>query len=65
MVITRIWHLGLWGSADSSITGRLGSWPDGVDFENFGKYGAYIDVPLADFNELGFLLLDESKRRCG
>lgn len=51
----------LWGSADSSITGRLGSWPDGVDFENFGKYGAYIDVPLADFNELGFLLLDESK----
>jgi len=51
----------VWGSADSSITGRLGSWPDGVDFENFGKYGAYIDVPLADFNELGFLLLDESK----
>lgn len=51
----------LWGSADSSITSRLGSWPDGVDFENFGKYGAYIDVPLADFNEIGFLLLDESK----
>ena len=42
----------LWGSADSSITSRLGSWPDGVNFENFGKYGAYIDVPLADFNGL-------------
>ncbi|WP_286783194.1 pullulanase [Streptococcus sp. UBA4344] len=51
----------LWGSADGSITSRMGAWPDGVDFENFGKYGAYIDVPLADFNELGFLLLDESK----
>ena len=29
--------------------------------KTLAKYGAYIDVPLADFNELGFLLLDESK----
>lgn len=53
--------LWLWGSADSSITSQLGDWPNGIDFENQGKYGVYIDVPLADFNDLGFLLLDESK----
>ncbi|WP_161980961.1 pullulanase [Streptococcus sp. S784/96/1] len=53
--------LWLWGSAESSITNKLGTWPNGVDFENKGKYGVYIDVPLANFDELGFLLLDESK----
>lgn len=53
--------LWLWGSVDSSVTDRLGSWPDGIDFENLGKYGVYMDIALSDFNELGFLLLDESK----
>ncbi|SDB32245.1 pullulanase, extracellular [Streptococcus henryi] len=53
--------LWLWGSADASITSQLGNWPDGVDFENIGKYGVYMDIPLSDLNELGFLLLDESK----
>lgn len=53
--------LWLWGSVDSSVTDRLGSWPDGIDFENVGKYGVYMDIALSDFNELAFLLLDESK----
>ena len=53
--------LWLWGSAASSVTDRLGSWPDGINFENVGKYGVYMDIALSDFNELGFLLLDESK----
>ena len=53
--------LWLWGSVDSSVTKQLGQWPDGIDFENQGKYGAYRDIKLSDFNELGFLLLDESK----
>lgn len=51
--------LWLWGSADASMTSQQGAWPDGIDFKQVGRYGAYIDVKLADFNELGFLLLDE------
>ncbi len=40
----------------------LGDWPNGIDFENQGKYGAYIDVKLTDLpSSIGFLLLDESK----
>ncbi len=40
----------------------LGDWPNGIDFENQGKYGAYIDVKLTDLpSTIGFLLLDESK----
>ncbi|KXT78452.1 Pullulanase [Streptococcus sp. DD13] len=53
--------LWLWGSADKSITSQLGSWPDGVDFQQIGPYGAYMDIPLSSTEELGFLLLDENK----
>lgn len=54
--------LWLWGSADKSITSQLGDWPNGVNFENLGKHGVYMDIPLANLDELGFLLLDESKK---
>ncbi|SQG82435.1 peptidoglycan linked protein (LPXTG motif), pullulanase [Streptococcus uberis] len=54
--------LWLWGSVDPSVLSQLGGWPDGINFENMGKYGAYIDVKLSDLpTELGFLLLDESQ----
>ncbi|MEX5398713.1 pullulanase [Streptococcus sp. ZJ93] len=50
--------LWLWGDVEKPTT----NWPDGVDFEKQGKYGAYVDVKLADLaKSLGFLLLDESK----
>ncbi len=52
---------GLWVWGDVKDV-KLGDWPDGIDFENRGKYGAYIDVKLTDLpNSIGFLLLDESK----
>ena len=51
--------LWIWGDV-TDVT--LGDWPDGIDFENQGKYGAYIDVKLTDLpSSIGFLLLDESK----
>ncbi|MGT2784211.1 pullulanase [Streptococcus merionis] len=50
--------LWLWGDVETPTT----SWPDGVDFEKQGKYGAYVDVKLKDLAKtIGFLLLDESK----
>lgn len=49
----------LWGDL---VDVPLGDWPDGLDFENQGKYGAYVDVKLSDVpSSIGFLLLDESK----
>lgn len=54
--------LWLWGSVDPSLLSQLGNWPNGINFEKIGKYGAYIDVKLTDLpSDLGFLLLDESK----
>lgn len=54
-------HKGLWVWGDVTDV-VLGNWPDGVNFENQGKYGAYIDIKLTDLpNSIGFLLLDESK----
>ncbi|MDG3142609.1 pullulanase [Streptococcus suis] len=50
-----------WGDVDKTVSDRLGDWPNGIDFEHLGKYGAYLDVKLSDVNSLGFLLLDESK----
>ncbi|HEP1834762.1 TPA: pullulanase [Streptococcus suis] len=51
--------LWIWGDV-TDLT--LGDWPNGIDFENQGKYGAYIDVKLTDLpSSIGFLLLDESK----
>ncbi|HFI0213162.1 TPA: pullulanase [Streptococcus suis] len=51
--------LWIWGDV-TDVT--LGDWPNGIDFENQGKYGAYIDVKLTDLpSSIGFLLLDESK----
>ncbi|HFU3975563.1 TPA: pullulanase [Streptococcus suis] len=51
--------LWIWGDV-TDVT--LGDWPDGIDFENQGKYGAYIDVKLTELpSSIGFLLLDESK----
>ncbi|MBF1707908.1 MAG: YSIRK-type signal peptide-containing protein, partial [Streptococcus sanguinis] len=50
--------LWLWGDVQNPSK----NWPDGVDFENTGKYGRYVDVPLKDAAKMiGFLLLDESK----
>ncbi|SUN07830.1 putative alkaline amylopullulanase [Streptococcus acidominimus] len=50
--------LWLWGDVETPTT----NWPDGVDFEKRGKYGAYVDVPLKELAKtIGFLLLDESK----
>ena len=38
------------------------NWPDGVNFQPNGKYGAYLDIPLTEAaKSIGFLLLDESK----
>lgn len=54
--------LWLWGSVDPAQLKQLGSWPDGVNFTDLGKYGAYLDIKLTDLpSDLGFLLLDESK----
>lgn len=50
--------LWLWGDVEQPTT----NWPDGVDFDKQGKYGAYVDVKLTDVaKSIGFLLLDESK----
>lgn len=50
--------LWLWGDVESPTT----NWPDGLDFEKQGKFGAYLDVKLTDLAKtIGFLLLDESK----
>ncbi|WP_449459029.1 pullulanase [Streptococcus suis] len=52
---------GLWIWGDVTDV-ALGDWPNGIDFENQGKYGAYIDVKLTELpSSIGFLLLDESK----
>ncbi|VTS12486.1 pullulanase [Streptococcus pseudoporcinus] len=54
--------LWLWGSVDSTQLSQQGTWPDGINFRHFGKYGAYIDVKLSELpSDIGFLLLDESK----
>ena len=38
------------------------NWPNGVNFQPNGKYGAYLDIPLTQAaKSIGFLLLDESK----
>ncbi|WP_277291213.1 pullulanase [Streptococcus orisratti] len=51
--------LWIWGDVQD-VT--LGDWPDGINFDNEGKYGRYIDVKLSDAaSSIGFLLLDESK----
>ncbi|MGT2832170.1 pullulanase [Streptococcus halotolerans] len=50
--------LWLWGDVEQPTT----DWPNGIDFAKQGKYGAYVDVKLADLaKSIGFLLLDESK----
>ncbi|ELY5749421.1 pullulanase [Streptococcus iniae] len=54
--------LWLWGSVDPTTLSQLGKWPDGINFDKMGKYGAYIDIKLSDLpSDIGFLLLDESK----
>ena len=52
-----LWY---WGDVKNPSSGE---WPDGTDFTATGKYGRYIDIPLNEAaRELGFLLLDESKK---
>ncbi|EGJ26401.1 pullulanase [Streptococcus porcinus] len=54
--------LWLWGSVDPAQLSQQGTWPDGINFTHFGKYGAYIDIKLSELpSDIGFLLLDESK----
>ncbi|MBJ8325076.1 pullulanase [Streptococcus pacificus] len=53
--------LWIWGDVETK-PGEITQWPDGIDFEQTGNYGRYIDIKLTDLpKELGFLLIDESK----
>ena len=50
-----VWY---WGDVKDAPS----NWPDGVNFQPNGKYGAYLDIPLTEAaKSIGFLLLDESK----
>ena len=50
-----VWY---WGDVKDAPS----NWPDGVNFQPNGKYGAYLDIPLTQAaKSIGFLLLDESK----
>ena len=50
-----VWY---WGDVKDAPS----NWPDGVNFQPNGKYGAYSDIPLTEAaKSIGFLLLDESK----
>ena len=50
-----VWY---WGDVKDAPS----NWPDGVNFQPNGKYGAYLDIPLTEVaKSIGFLLLDESK----
>ena len=50
-----VWY---WGDVKDAPS----NWPDGVNFQLDGKYGAYLDIPLTEAaKSIGFLLLDESK----
>ncbi|MBS4456109.1 pullulanase [Tuanshanicoccus lijuaniae] len=49
--------LGLWTWGSSATPGK--TWPKGLALDKEGKYGRYVDVPLKDLQEFGFLIVNQ------